>query len=127
VSKKALETFRRRIRTLTRRSGGRSIEQVVEQLRIYVSGWKAYFGLAQTTRVLRELDKWIRHRLRALHLKHWKRGSTIYRELLHLGANPSVARKVAANCQSWWRNSRLALNQVLTIAYFDRLGMPRLA
>jgi group II intron reverse transcriptase/maturase len=127
VSKKALETFRRRIRGLTRRSSGRSIEQVIEQLRIYVLGWKGYFGLAQTTRLLRELDEWIRHRLRALHLKQWKRGPTIYRELLNLGATPKVAQLVAANSQSWWRNSRIALNKVLTIAYFDRLGMPRLA
>jgi RNA-directed DNA polymerase len=127
VSKKALETFRRRIRGLTRRSGGRSIEQVIEELRPYVLGWKGYFGLAQTTRILRELDEWIRHRLRALHLKQWKRGPTIYRELLKLGARPGIAQLVAANSQSWWRNSRIALNNVLTIAYFDRLVMPRLA
>lgn len=127
VSKKALETFRRRVRAFTRRSSGRSIEQVVEQLRPYVLGWKGYFGLAQTTRVLRELDEWMRHRLRALQLKQWKRGPTIYRELLKLGATPRIAQLVAANSQSWWRNSRIALNNVLTIAYFDRLGMPRLA
>jgi hypothetical protein len=82
--------------------------------------------LAQTPRVLRELDEWMRHRLRAIHLKHWKRGTTIYRELLKLGAKPKVALLVVRNGRRWWRNSRLALNNVLTIAYFDRLGMPRL-
>ncbi|MEW6763832.1 MAG: group II intron reverse transcriptase/maturase, partial [Pseudomonadota bacterium] len=76
--------------------------------------------------VLRELDKWMRHRLRAIHLKHWRRGPTIYRELIRLGATPKVAALVAGNNRSWWHNSRLALNNVLTIAYFDRLGMPRL-
>jgi RNA-directed DNA polymerase len=126
VSRKALETFQQRIRQLTRRSGGRSISEVIEKLRPYVLGWKAYFGLAQTSRVLRELDEWMRHRLRAIHLKHWRRGTTIYRELLHLGAKPKVALLVAKNSRRWWRNSRLALNNVLTIAYFDRLGMPRL-
>jgi group II intron reverse transcriptase/maturase len=126
VSKKALETFRQRIRQLTRRSGGRSIFEVIDKLRPYVLGWKAYFGLAQTPGVLNDLDKWMRHRLRAIHLKHWKRGKTIYRELLRLGANPKVALLVARNSRCWWRNSRLALNNVLTIAYFDRLGMPRL-
>ena len=126
VSKKALETFKQRIRQLTRRSGGRSIGEVIEKLRPYVLGWKAYFGLAQTARVLRELDEWMRHRLRAIHLKHWRRGSTIYRELLNLGAKPQIALLVARNSRCWWRNSRFALNNVLTIAYFDRLGMPRL-
>jgi RNA-directed DNA polymerase len=95
-------------------------------LRSYVLGWKAYFGLTQTPRIWRELDEWMRHRLRAIHLKHWRRGPTIYRELLNLGAKPKVALLVAKNSRRWWCNSRFALNNVLTIAYFDRLGMPRL-
>lgn len=125
VSKKALETFRQKIRQLTCRSGGRSIEQVIDKLRPYILGWKAYFGLAQTGTILLRLDEWMRHRLRAIHLKHWKRGATIYRELLKLGTKPHVAQLVAGNSRRWWHNSRLALNNVLTIAYFDRLGMPR--
>ncbi|MEW6178265.1 MAG: group II intron reverse transcriptase/maturase, partial [Pseudomonadota bacterium] len=91
VSKKALETFRQKIRQLTPRSGGRSISEVIGGLRSYVLGWKGYFGLTQTPSVLRELDKWMRHRLRAIHLKHWRRGPTIYRELIRLGATPKVA------------------------------------
>ena len=126
VSKKALEAFRQKIRQLTRRSGGRSIAEVIDGLRSYVLGWKAYFGLAQTPTALRELDKWMRHRLRAIHLKQWRCGPTIYRELRKLGATLRVAALVAGNNRSWWRNSRLALNSVLTVAYFDRLGMPRL-
>ena len=127
VSQKALETFKQRIRVLTRRSGGRSMTELVEPLRRYVLGWKAYFGLAQTPKVWRKLDEWMRHRLRAIQLKHWKRGTTMYRELLALGASEKVALLVAKNSRRWWRNSRLALNNVLTIAYFDRLGMPRLS
>jgi RNA-directed DNA polymerase len=126
VSKKALETFRQRIREFTQRSGGCSISQVIDRLRSYVLGWRAYFGLAQTQGVLRKLDEWTRHRLRAIHLKHWRRGVTIFRELVNLGAKPKVAQLVAANSRRWWHNSALALNNVLTIAYFDRLGMPRL-
>ena len=127
VSAKARETFKQRIRQLTRRSGGRSMAEVIERLRRYVLGWKAYFGLAQTPGVWRELDGWMRHRLRAIQLKQWRRGSTIYRELLALGAPITVAKQVAANSRRWWHNSGMALNKVLTIAYFDRLGMPRLS
>jgi RNA-directed DNA polymerase len=125
VAKKALETFRQKIRQITRRSCGRSIGQVIDKLRPFILGWKAYFGLAQTPGVLTRLDEWMRHRLRAIHLKQWKYGTTIYRELLKLGAKPYVARLVAANSRRWWHNSALALNNVLTIAYFDSLGMPR--
>ena len=127
VAHKALDTFKARIRQLTRRSGGRSMEQVVERLRPYVLGWKTYFGLAQTPRVWRELDEWLRHRLRAIQLKHWKRASTIYRKLKALGAKENVARRVAVNSRRWWRNSAKLLNTVLTIGYFEQLGLPRLA
>jgi RNA-directed DNA polymerase len=127
VAKKALDNFKARIRQLTRRSGGRGISQVVEKLRPYLLGWKAYFGLAQTPRVWRELDEWLRHRLRAIQLKHWKGPKAIYREIKALGATDTVARQVAGNGHRWWRNSGLLLNKVLTIAYFDRLGLPRLS
>jgi RNA-directed DNA polymerase len=50
------------------------MKAVVERLRPYVLGWKAYFRLAQTPRVWLELDKWMRHRLRAIQLKHWRSG-----------------------------------------------------
>jgi RNA-directed DNA polymerase len=127
VARKAVGTFRQRIREMTCRSGGRSLPEVVERLRAYVPGWKAYFHLAQTPRVFRELDEWIRHRLRALQLKHWRRGTTMYREMLALGASQADAQRVAANSRSWWRNSRLLLNRAMPIAYFDRLGVPRLS
>jgi RNA-directed DNA polymerase len=127
VSHKALNNFKVRIRQLTRRSGGRSMVQVVQKLRPYLLGWKAYFGLAQTPRVWRELDEWLRHRLRAIQLKHWKRPRTIYRELKANGAKENVARQVAVNSRRWWRNSDRLIKTVLTIAYFDRLGVPRLS
>ena len=127
VADKPLETFKQRIRQLTRRSGGRSMQQVVDRLRPYLLGWKAYFGRAQTPTVWRELDEGLRHRLRAIQLRQWKRGTTIYRELRTLGAKPGVARQVAANSRRWWRNSGMLLNSVLTIAWFDRLGLPRLS
>ena len=127
VAEKALDNFKARIRQLTRRSGGRSMAQVAEKLRPYLLGWKAYFGLAQTPKVWRRLDEWLRHRLRAIQLRHWKRPQAIYRELKMLGASEDVARQVAVNCRRWWRNSDRLLKTVLTIAYFDRLGIPRLS
>jgi RNA-directed DNA polymerase len=127
VAYKALDDFKARIRQLTRRSGGRSMSEVVAKLRPYLLGWKAYFGLAQTPRVWRELDEWLRHRLRAIQLRHWKRPQTIYRELKALGATHDGANQVAGNCHRWWRNSNGVIKVVLTIAYFDRLGLPRLS
>jgi RNA-directed DNA polymerase len=127
VAAKPMATFKQRIRHLTRRSGGRSIAEVIERLKDYVLGWKAYFGWSQTPFVWRTLDKWMRHRMRALQLKHWKNGPTMYRELIALGASRRVAQAVAENSRSWWRNSAQLLNQVLTNAYFDHLNMPSLS
>ena len=127
VAGKAIDTFKARIRLLTRRTCGRSLTEVAAALRGYVPGWKAYFRLAQTPRVFCALDEWLRHRLRALQLKHWRRGTTMYRELLALGASETDARHIAANSRSWWHNSRLRLNRAMPIAYFDRLGAPRLS
>ena len=127
AARKAVMAFRQRVRWLTRRSGGRSIQQVVDGLRPLLLGWRAYFGLAQTTGVWRELDEWIRHRLRAIQLRQWKRGKTMFRELCAMGASTEVARKVAANSRRWWHNSAMLLNSVLTLSWFDSLGLPRLA
>jgi RNA-directed DNA polymerase len=127
VAEKPLRTFKQRIRQLTCRSGGRSMQDVVDHLRPYIRGWKAYFRLAQTPRVWRELDQWLRHRLRAIQLKQWKRGTTIYREIRALGGKPDVAQRVAANSRRWWRNSGMLLNAVLTPRWSDQLGLPRLS
>ncbi|WP_156480721.1 group II intron reverse transcriptase/maturase [Thauera humireducens] len=127
VADKALNAFKQRIRQFTCRSGGRNLTETAERLRAYMPGWKAYFQLAQTPKVFRELDEWIRHRLRAVQLKHWRRGTTMYRELKALGASETDARQVAANSRRWWRNSRFLLNRAMPVAYFDRLGVPRLS
>ena len=113
VSAKALQAFRHRVRQVTRRNDGRSMAEVIERLRSYALGWKGYFGLAQTLSVWLKLDQWIRCRPRALQLKQWRRGKTIYRELLRLGATPWVAQSVAALSRRWWHNSPSAVHHVL--------------
>ena len=127
VADKALATFKARIRQITSRSGGRSMTQVVENLRQYVPGWRSYFELAQTPNIWRRLDEWMRRRLRAIQLKHWNKPTTIYRALKALGATEHAATQVAAYRRCWWHTSDRLLKTVLTIAYFDRLGVPRLS
>jgi RNA-directed DNA polymerase len=90
-------------------------------------GWKQYFRLADTPRVFLGLDEWIRHRLRMVQLKQWKRGKAIYRELRRLGASDDVARRVAGNSRRLWKNSAMLLNSVLTKAYYANHGVPTLA
>ena len=127
VASKALEAMRDRVRKMTRRNGGKSLPQVAEELKAYLAGWKEYFKHAETPNVFREQDGWIRHRLRCLQLKHWKRPTTVYRELRRRGAPHFQAGQVAANVTRWWATSAQALNSALPNSFFDGLGIPRLA
>lgn len=127
VAAKALATMKENVRLITGRTGGRSIEEVSKRLGEYLLGWKEYFSLADTPRVFADLDEWIRHRLRAIHIKHWKRGKTIYRELRARGLPERAAATVAANGCRWWKNSAKLINVAFPISYFDQLGIPRLA
>ena len=127
VAPKALDTFKRRIRLITRRVGGQGMTQIAEQMRIYLRGWKSYFRLAQTPKIFKYLDSWIRHRLRAIQLKHWRTGTTVYNRLRSLGATHEQAALMAGGAGHWWRHSEAGLNRILTIDYFDALGFPRLA
>ena len=125
VAAQAMAKLRQRIRQLTHGTCGRSLEQVAEDLRGYVPGWKAYFRLAQTPGIMRGLDAWLRHRLRAIQLRQWRRGTTAFRALRRLGARLDEALCIAGNLRRWWHTSALGLNRLLPIAYFDRLGVPK--
>lgn len=127
IARKALDTMKQRVRRMTSRVRGRSLAQVCQDLKAYLPGWKAYFRLVELPGVFRDLDGWIRHRLRALQLRHWGRGPTIFRELRARGMSPRDARRVAGNASSWWRNSKMLINVALPNKLFDALGLPRLA
>ncbi len=127
VAPTALRAMKDRIRRMTRPSRSQSIARVAADLRSYLVGWKTYFRLADTPKVFQELDQWIRHRLRALHLRHWRRGRVIYRELRARGLSERAAATVAVNGRRWWKNSAMKIHLAFPIRYFDELGIPRLA
>jgi group II intron reverse transcriptase/maturase len=126
IAKKSLTAMKARVRDMTRRRRGRSLPSVVEELARYLRGWKGYFQHVDPPNPFLALDRWIRHRLRALQLKHWKNHDTIYRELRSRGLTNWAARKVAGNARRWWRTAGLKINVALPVAYFDELGLPRL-
>jgi group II intron reverse transcriptase/maturase len=127
VARKALVAMKERVREITNRNRGRSLSMVTGELKAYLVGWKEYFKQADTPHTFDAADKWIRHRLRCLQLKQWKRGTTVYRELKARGAPHAVAVEVARYTRRWWHNSARLLNSALPNRYFDELGVPRLA
>jgi hypothetical protein len=117
-----------KVRRITACTNGRSMRQVVERLREYLTGWKNYFRLGQRKTVFEELDQWIRRRVRMLQLRQWKRGRKIYRELRARGAPERQAAGLAAHAGRWWAMSAhhgicIALNN----RALHRAGIPRLA
>jgi RNA-directed DNA polymerase len=128
VAPKALEEMKQRVRRITNRNGGRSMDQVTKELGAYLRGWKEYFKLADTPALFAGLDGWIHRRLRMLQLKQWKRGRTAFRELSALGLPEWLVRKGAGYGRRWWWAAGLgAMHTALPGSYFERLGVPRLA
>ena len=128
VAPAALAEMKARVRLITSRTGGRSMTTIATELRSYLTGWKLYFQLAETPRIFRDLDEWLRHRLRAVQLKQWKQGPTVCRELLVRGVPTRIAQAAAAHARRWWATAAHGgLQTALPTSYFDRLGIPRLA
>ena len=128
VSNKAHSRFKQRVRELTRRTKGKSLEQVIEVLARYLNGWKGYFGFCEARSVLKHLDAWIRRRLRAYLWKQWKRSKVRYRRLRALGLGHELAWMTAGSNRGPWAMSRnKGMNIALRISYFDALRLPRLA
>jgi RNA-directed DNA polymerase len=127
IAPQALERFKRRVGVLTSRTRGVSLARMVEELSTYLRGWRSYFGFGQTQRVLRDLDRWLRRRLRAVLWKQWKCGPTRFAELRKRDIGHDLAAKTAGSAHGPWRlaNSQ-ALAYALPNAYFDSLGLPRL-
>ena len=127
IAPKAVNRFRGRIRELTSRTRGVSIERMAEELSRYLRGWLGYFGKCETPSVLRSLEEWTRHRLRSAVWKHWKRGPVRFAELRKRGVGKDLAAKTAGSAHGPWRLANSpALAFALPNAYFDSLGIPSL-
>jgi hypothetical protein len=127
VAEQSIDRLKDRVRAATRRVVGRSISQVVAELRSFLPGWRNYFKLAETPRVFHSIDGWIRRRLRALQLKQWKNAKTIARELRARSVRGNFVLAASKHAGRWWRMARhTALQTALPTVFFDAIGLPRL-
>jgi RNA-directed DNA polymerase len=127
IAPKALNKFKMKIRDMTNRTRGRSLEQIVEDLAPYLIGWRGYFGFCQTPRVLTNLEAWIRRRLRSYLWRQWRSGPNRFKELRRRGVPKFLAAVAAGSPTGFWRmSSHPAVQQALRNHVFDDLGLPRL-
>ncbi|MDV2078020.1 group II intron reverse transcriptase/maturase [Marinobacter xestospongiae] len=126
VAGKAIEKLKAHVRVLSRRTRGHSLAQVIADLKETLLGWKAYFDEAEVLSPLRDLDKWIRRRLRSYVWKQWGRRG--YRELRKRGVSVELAWNTAKSAHGPWRLSHSpALRHALPARLFRSYGLPELA
>jgi RNA-directed DNA polymerase len=127
IAPKAVKRFRERVRELTSRTRGVSIERMAEELTRYLRGWIGYFGKCETPSVLEGLEQWARCRLRSVIWKQWKRSPVRFAELRKRGVGKELAVQTVGSAHGPWRLANSpALAIALPNAYFDLLGIPRL-
>lgn len=127
IASKALDRFKQRIRDITRRAKGVSMETTMDELAPYMRGWRGYFGFCETPAVLASLTRWVRLRLRAALWRQWKTPRRRRAALLGLGVLPRLASNTAGSGLGPWYLARAkALSVGLTNAHFKSLGLPSL-
>jgi RNA-directed DNA polymerase len=125
IAPKALTRFKERVKELTRRTRGISVDQMIGGLKRYLTGWRGYFGFCETPSVLKRLDAWIRRRIRCFFWKQWKRGRTRFKELIARGVRRDLAAQTVGSPHNVWRlSSSPALSVALSNRYFRSLGLP---
>jgi RNA-directed DNA polymerase len=124
VTPKKLIAFKRRIKELTGRSRGISMDRRLTDLNRYVRGWIGYFGLARQFDEFVELDGWIRRRIRMCYWKQWRHPRTKVRHLVRLGVHLAFAIKHAVSRKSYWRMSRTpAMRYAMPNSWLEQQGM----
>jgi len=105
VHKKSIKRVKEKIRKITSRSKGMSLDYRLLKLSQLIKGWVNYFRIADMKSLARELDEWTRRRLRMCIWKQWKKVSTRFRNLTKLGLNRQKAWEFANTRKSYWRTS----------------------
>jgi RNA-directed DNA polymerase len=127
IAPQALVRCRAKVRELTRRTSGISLKQMVEALRVYLTGWLGYFGYCQTPTVLHALEQWIRRRLRAVAWSQWRNGWNRFDQLFKRGVPRRLAAQTASSAHGPWRIAASpALNIAVSNQLLARLGLPPL-
>lgn len=127
IAPQTKEKFKDKIRQLTNRNWGISMEERLKRLNEYLIGWSGYFGIAQAKKIFVELDSWIRRKLRACLLKQWKQCKTKLTNLMNLSLPEGSACKIAYSRKGYWRLANAPqINKALGLAYWRRQGLVKL-
>jgi group II intron reverse transcriptase/maturase len=124
IAPSSLKRLADKIREVLQGASGRSLTTVITKLNPILRGWMAYFKLTETKKVLEELDGWIRHKLRCILWRQWKRPYTRAKNLMKAGLTEERAFRSGFNQRGpWWNSGASHMNQAFPKSVFDRLGL----
>jgi RNA-directed DNA polymerase len=124
VAEQSRKRFVEKVRVMLRAMRGRSLKQAIEGLNPALRGWVGYFRWVEQKRVLEDLDGWIRHKLRTLRWRQWKRAYTRAKNLMRFGIERSRAWQSATNGHGpWWNGAAPHMHESFPKSYFDRMGL----
>lgn len=123
MANRTKERFFEKIRHLSKRTRPGKLEDIVKNVNKFVIGWIGYYRLATTPSMYKELDAWIRRRLRQMVWKSWKRGTTRYHERKKLGVPKERAALGAVGKSPWYMSRTPVVNEVLSNAFWRRTGL----
>lgn len=129
ISNKSIDRFKDKVREITKRNRGVKFKQVIGELNQAIIGWTNYFRLANKwLSNLRDLDSWIRRKLRCYQLKQCGRKYTIFKLLRKFGITENTSWNVVMYSQGWWDMTRKkAVNQAMNVKWFAQQGLHTLA
>ena len=128
IHKESIKRFKQRIKELTSRKHSIEMEQRIERLNRYLVGWLGYYQLAETPSIFRNMDSWIRRRLRMIRWKEWKKTKTKHTNLMKLGIDRWKAWEWANSRKAYWRiSSSPILNRALGNKYWQKQGLKSLS
>jgi len=124
IAEPSRKRFAEKVRKALRAGRGQSLKQVIENLNPLLRGWMSYFRLTEVKGVLEELDGWIRHKLRTLLWRQWKRNHTRAQRLMRAGLSEARAWQSATNGRGpWWNGDASHMHAAFPQSYFDRMGL----
>jgi len=123
VSNQARLRFQDRVRELTRRNNPLSMYHVIHELSLYLRGWVGYFGIQEFKYLFRDLDAWIRSRLRSTQLKKWKNPRKFQRIMIKAGFDPTEAHRTWIKMNRWQSVMRRPVRFVMNLNWFRERGL----
>ena len=124
IAKPSLQKLTEKVRALLRGAHGRNLATTIQTLNPVLRGWAAYFKLTDTKRALEERDGWIRHKLRGVLWRQWRRPYARARNLMQRGLTKERAWRSACNQRGpWWNAGASHMHAAFPKSWFDHLGL----